>query len=185
MQNTTGGILPENLNSGTVRYRFSTKFDASYQNYTNDPVMGRWGLIAQLHGHDDYATNPAWSLIHGNSGTPQVLSLDSRTGNLNTNSGVNYPLTDGSMRIGEWIDWIFTVKYGMTAATGSMKIERRNQGSAVFTTVLDLPAFATLQYRPDLFSGLPGDHYFRIGLYGSHQSFVRIVYHDNFTREKL
>jgi len=192
MQNASGPIYM-NLSSGTHVYRFRTKLDSTWSAGVGDG-NGAWAILMQLHGPDSpnvgpSGTNPVWALdTCGGVGNNQYM-LSMRGGNTDAYGGNDYLLSDSTLAIGSWIDWIVTVKYGSSDATGAIKIERRTRdaagtgGATVYTTVLDMPNKATLAYQASYNAGAVGDHYLKSGLYRNHETFDAIVYHDGFTME--
>jgi parallel beta-helix repeat protein len=174
MQSNTG-IIYENEASGTKIYRFRTKFDTTWQAMNNTGGNGDWAIFMQLHCPDPFPWNPTWALdAHG-------MMVSIKGGNIDINSGQDFPMSDSSLRLGEWIDWIVTVKYGKTNSTGALKVERKNLGAASYTTVFNNPNIATLAYSNA--NPTVGNHYMKLGLYRNYQSFTSIIYHDGFTAE--
>jgi chitodextrinase len=173
MHNSSGGIQDENENSGTVRYSFSVRFDTSWRSMVGDN-NGAWGIFLQLHGADSLGTNPAFAFD-----ASDVIRFSLRGGNLSQNNGDDYDLSNNSLNKGKWIDFIMTIKYAKDT-TGFVTIERRDEGQTNYTTVLNIPNVATLQYANGQ-GVLP--HYMKHGLYRNHENFTSILDVDGFTRE--
>ncbi len=187
MQNPDGSYLYETENSGTVSYTFSVKFDPSWQpmRSTSSNGWGPWGMFLQLHSADTLATTPIFALgVNGTPSNPDGMILALRGGDVDVNRGRDYPLSNGMLNKGKWIDFIVTVKYSKTN-TGAISVQRRDEGQANYMTVLDLKNVATISYSSSKQTGLYNwDHpYIRHGLYRNHETFTSTLYLDGFTRE--
>ena len=176
LQDAGSNPVYENASSGTQRITVSVKFDRSWKVIT-DTGDGAWGIFVQLHGPN--ASNPAFAL----SATDQIR-LNLRGGSLATSKVVEYPLKDGSLTPGRWIDLVLTIHFAADRY-GSFRIERRDEGVAGFTTVLDLTGVPTLQYDPAVNGGRVGNHYWKHGLYRNDQPFSSVLYVDGFTRQRV
>ncbi|MFA6433994.1 MAG: Ig-like domain-containing protein, partial [Elusimicrobiales bacterium] len=177
MKDAGNNIIYENATSGTVRYSFSVKFDPSWQTLVGDS-NGAWGIFLQLHG--DNGINPAW----GFGATPDdTIVFGMRAGDVQGESEINrgrdFDLSNGSLNKGHWIDFILTVKYA-TDNTGSVSVQRKDEGDSSYTQVLSVTNVPTLQYND---GSATGNHYMKHGLYSNYETFTRILYTDGFTRE--
>ena len=172
-QDANNKIIYENLNSGTQQYTFSVKFDPSWKTIA-DYGRGAWGIILQMHGPN--ASNPAWAFS-----VTDKIRLNTRMGDVTKNSNVFRELSNGSLNIGKWIDFVMTIKYAKDN-TGYIKIMRRDEGQTAYTQVLNVTNIPTLQYDPNVNGGAVGNHYIKHGLYRNAQPFTSILYLDGFTR---
>jgi len=180
MRDANNAKVYETESSGTKQYSFSVKFDNTWkQPVDNGDGNGKYAIFCQLHGPDALGTNPLFAL----SATDQIR-LGFRGGDITTNSKVIYNLSDGSLNIGHWIDFIITIKFAKTA-TGTMLIQRRNEGATNFTDVLNLTNIPTLQYSPSVNGGAVGGHFMKYGLYRNNQTFTSILYLDGFTESTV
>ena len=116
MQDNSNNQVMEDLNSGTQQYKFSVKFDSSWQNISG------WGIFLQLHGDDSYSTNPAIAF----SATDKIR-LNMRTGDITQNKGAPHELSNGDLNKGHWIDFVMTVKFAANN-TGYITVLRRDEG---------------------------------------------------------
>ena len=171
MQDANNNQIYENLNSGTQRYAFSVKFDPSWRTITGS---GAWGIFLQLHGPN--ASNPAWAF-----NATDKIRFATRLGDMTKNGIVPRELSNGSLNVGKWIDFIVTVKYAKDN-TGFITIQRRDEGQTNFTQVLSITNTPTVQYDPNVNNGAVGNHYMKHGLYRNSQSFTSVLYLDGFTR---
>jgi len=170
MQNANSAAIYENLSSGTQQYAFSVKFDSSWKTITDG-----WGIFLQLHGPN--GLNPAWAFS-----AKDKIRFNTRLGDVTKVTSVTpRELSNGSLNIGKWIDFIVTVKYAKDN-TGWITIQRRDEGQTSFTQVLSLTNTSTVQYDPNVNNGAVGNHYMKYGLYRKAQSFTSILYLDGFTR---
>ena len=180
MKSSSNTTLYENENSGTKQYSFSIKLDDTWQQpIDNGDGNGKYAIFLQLHGPDALGTNPLFSF----SATDQIR-FALRGGDITVNPKVTYNLSKGTLDIGHWIDFILTIKYAKTA-TGSVLIQRRNEGETNFTEVLNLSNIPTLQYSPNVNGGIVGNHYMKYGLYRNNQTFTSILYLDGFTMSTI
>lgn len=173
MQDANNNQIFENLNSGTQQYAFSVKFDSSWRTITSTG-SGAWGIFLQLHGPN--GSNPAWAF----SATDKIR-FHTRLGDMTQNAVVRRELTNGTLNVGKWIDFILTIKYAKDN-TGYITLMRRDEGQTNFTQVLSVTNTPTLQYDPNVNNGAVGNHYMKHGLYRNSQSFTSILYLDGFTR---
>jgi polysaccharide lyase-like protein len=189
MQDASNAVIFENQSSGTQQYSFSVKFDPSWQTIvdygaTTGKWTGAWGIFLQLHGPDNLNTNAAWAITAagGGHGEADRIHLLTRFGDITLASGpTTCELSNGALNIGHWIDFILTVKYAKDS-TGSLTLQRRDEGDTAYTQVLSLPNTPTLQYSPAVNGGAVGDHYIKHGLYRNGQPFTSVLYLDGFTR---
>jgi hypothetical protein len=77
---------------------------------------------------------------------------------------INYPFSDGTIRYGQWTDFMLMVKYAADN-TGRIAVWRRDQAQSAFTKVLDVANVATLQYDSIKGFGPDAGHYWKQGLY--------------------
>lgn len=176
MQNADDSPLAENLASGTQQYHVSVKFDETWQPITGP---GEFGMFLQLHGPDAFGTSPALAF----NATDQIR-LFTLTGDIDTSSAISHDMSNGSLNIGKWIDFIFTVGFAADDS-GFINVSRRDEGDASFTQVLSLTNTPTLQYSSSFADGAVMDHYWKHGFYRSRQEFTSVVYLDGFTRQQV
>lgn len=160
--------------SGIIQYEFSVKFDSTWQQI-QPTSAGQWGIFWQIHPPSEFTQGtPTLSL----SATDEI-TLGYRCGDV-TNNPIKekIALSDGTLKIGQWIDFKVTVKYSKTS-NGFIKIERRNQGESNYITVLTKVNCATMSYSPLINNGSPGNEYLKTGLYRNAQTFTSILYLDN------
>ena len=169
----------EDVNSGTVRYTFSVKFDPTWQNPVNSGV-GAWMSVFELHANDN--SNADW-MINAACGTNHDhFCLQLRTGDIDTHDLEYIDFANTSLNKGKWIDFIITVKYA-NDNTGSIIIQRRDEGQTSFTEMLNLQNRPTLHYSGSNQATLTNPHYLMAGLYRNASNFPSILYLDGFTRE--
>lgn len=176
MQNADGSMLNENISSGTQQIAFSVKFDRSWQQIA-DSGSGGWGIFLQLHGPNVFGAAPALAL----SATDQIR-LNARVGDLDNSGLIQHDLLNGALNQGQWIDFIFTVKFAADS-TGFVNLKRRDEGETTFADVLDIANTPTLQYSSSFEDGVVMDHYWKTGLYRSREDFTSVLYLDGMTRQ--
>ena len=173
MQHADNSYLNENLNSGTQQYAFSVKLDSTWRIISGNFAKG---IFIQLHGPNVLNTNPAWAMD-----ALDTIRFNLRTGDIASSVLQVHQLSNGSLNIGKWIDFILTIKYAKDN-TGFVTILRRDEGHTTFAEVLHLTNTPTLQFSSAVNGGAVGDHYIKHGLYRIDQPFTSILYLDNFTR---
>lgn len=176
MQNDDGTELPENLGSGNQQYRFSVKFDDTWQVIEN-PGASAFGVFLQLHGPNIFGASPALAF----NATDQVR-FDMLTGNIDSSTRKVYELANGSLNIGSWIDFVLNVGFAADD-TGFVSILRRDEGESEFRKMLSITDIPTLQFSSSFAGGAVMDHYWKHGLYRSRQDFTSILYLDGLTRQ--
>jgi hypothetical protein len=178
MQKADGSYLYEDENSGTVRYSFSVKFDPTWKTMTASDSNGAWGIFLQLHSPDSFATTPAFALSANDK-----ITFALRGGDVDVNRGADYALSEDSLNLGKWIDFIITVKFAR-GNTGFVTIQRRDEGETNYTQVFNMQNVATVAWSSTRQNTAWWDHmYMRHGLYRNHATFTSILYLDGFTRE--
>jgi hypothetical protein len=189
MQDDIGAPIYEDLSSGIVRYSFRTRFPINHFPIPTGDNNGKWAIFMQLHGSDtcgDSGHNPVWTLDAAGLDTQHKaeIKVGMRGGNTDLYKGEDFLLSNPSINQGNWINFIVTIKYGITDETSFIKVERKDTGETNYTTVLDLHK-ATLAYQPGFNNGKVGKHYMKMGLYRNKELFDATVEHDGFTREKI
>lgn len=91
-------------------------------------------------------------------------------------------MANGSLSIGKWIDFIFSVGFAADDS-GFVSVWRRDEGEASFTQVLSITDTPTLQYSSSFSDGAVLDHYWKYGFYRSRQDFTSVLYLDGLTRQ--
>jgi len=188
---TEDGVeINENENSGTQYYAFSVRFDENWVAPEEDPEDGLWSIFFQLHGPDELGASPSFSLdtlySDGNETTENICVM-LHSGDLddpeNSLQWQNYPLSNGALNRGQWIDFVIKIKWAADF-TGSVDVWRRDEGETDFTLVLSLNNVPTLQYRSSVNGGAVGDHYWKHGFYRpvQHGSVVNILWLDGMSR---
>lgn len=162
--NGPSGTIAESEGT-TVYYGFSVRADPNWVNPA--PNSGQWSIIFQLHESDTLhpGSNPPFTFDMkgvfsiGTKGTDGVF----RT--------INF--SDNSLRKGEWVDFIFRVKWAKTK-TGEVQVWRRNQDQTAFTQVALTTGISTLQDGTN--------SYWKQGQYRSKANVTSIFWLDNMTR---
>ncbi len=176
MQNANGMPLYENLSSGTQRYSFSVKFDASWKTIV-DHGNGAWGIFLQLHGSD--VLPPAFAF----SATDKIR-FNMLTGDIAKSATIRSSSSLGELNTGHWIDFVLTTKFAADN-TGFVSILRRDEGQTSFQEILNLADIPTLQFASNVNGGAVLDHYWKTGLYRNRQDFTSVLYLDGMTREAV
>ncbi len=178
MQNANSEYLYEDENTGIVQYTYSVKFPTAWRTDRG------WALLLQLHSPDSFGTTPTWALLASQAGIfSNKYSLALRGGDIDFNSGHDYDLSNSTLNIGHWTDFIITVKYARDN-TGFISIQRRDEGQINFTEVLNLQNVATVAWSSTRPNTAWWDHqYMRMGLYRSDENFTDVLYNDGFTRK--
>lgn len=171
----------ENEFSGKQYYAFSVRLDSDWQPL---PIVDdkRWGIILQLHGPNDLNTSPAFSFNAVDEFYIYLHSGDLVSRESPYFVGDAFRLSDGSLNVGHWVDFIIEIVYSKYPR-GSIVIWRRDEGKADFTEVLNLKNIPTLQYHPKENNGIVRDHYWKHGYYrpiGS--NITNILWLDSLTR---
>jgi len=157
------GNASENLSSGTKYFSYSVRLDPNWQSPS-------WTTILQLHGPDEYGTNPSFGIFINDN----RFSIATRAGDLRENSSQTYyRLSKGSINKGYWVDFIIKITFAVNNS-GAIKVWRRDEGETSFKQVLNRPNVPTLQYE----GGAVGDHYWRMGLYRSAQNYTNVLWND-------
>ncbi len=156
MTNTDGSLLNESLSSGTQYYAFSVRLDPNWVS------PGSFGLILQLHGPNNVKASPSFGL-----NATDRFWIQNDGGDLDSNTPHNYQLSDSSLALGHWVDFVIKLKFAVDS-TGEITVWRRDEGQTDFTQVLDVNA-PTLQYRSSVSTNL-GYHYWKEGLYRAVQA---------------
>jgi hypothetical protein len=162
MTDQDGNPIYENEASGTQYYAFSIQLPSNWVR----PV--HYGICFQLHGPDTYIASSVIAIE-----ATDAFYLDIQAGDLDTPAATfeksNIPLSDGSLNLGHWVDFVLKIKYAKDS-TGAIDIWRRNEGNVQFTQVLALNNIPTLQYKSSM--GEIGKHYWKYGYYRSDQNTV-------------
>lgn len=173
MTDSTGSTINENASSGTKYFAFSVRLDPNWQTPAPDSESGHWSIILQLHGDDSYHASPAIAFY-----ALDRFLVTTNAGNLDSNSGRSFELSNSSLNKGYWVDFIMKVSFDTTAA-GEITVWRRDEGEADFTQVMS-SSTPTLQYLSA--TGVI-DHYWKAGLYRNTQSSITsILWLDGITR---
>lgn len=173
----TGAVMYVNSTTGVQQVKFSVKFDPTWQPFVNYG-NGTWAIFIQLHGPDVLGSNPCWCM----SASEGVIKMSTRAGDINVNRGIKYDLSNNSLNLGHWIDFIITVKYARDN-TGYIIVQRRDEGQTTYAQVLNVQNVPTLQFQGT--NGSTDGHYLRHGLYRNEQTFTSIVYLDDFSISKI
>jgi lysophospholipase L1-like esterase len=178
MTDRNGQAINESESSGTQYYAFSVRLDPNWQ-MPETGESGTWAIIFQLHGPNELGTSPSFSVR-----VDEQLEISLHSGDLDSEESSiqwqSYPLSDGSLNRGEWIDLVFKIKFAKDF-TGSVMVWRRNEDEHVFRQVLSLEDVPTLQYKSS--EGSSGDHYWKFGLYRNEQTTItHILWLDGLTR---
>jgi peptidoglycan/xylan/chitin deacetylase (PgdA/CDA1 family) len=179
MLDIEGDPINENESSSTMYYGFSVRLDTTWQTPDEEtPGGGAWAIVLQLHGPDALNASPAFA-IHA----APAFHVHLRTGDLDiVTDSTPYAFSDGSLNLGDWIDFIIKIVYAK-GATGSFQVWRRNEGELNFTSVLTVTGVSTLQYKTSVNGGAVGDHYWAHGLYEPEQTTItNILWLDGITR---
>jgi parallel beta-helix repeat protein len=123
--------------------------------------------------------------ISGRPGFAELgYAIRHRAGNIATNLGSTYVLSEPTVRLDIWTHFKITVKYA-SDNTGSIKVERMDEDETVFITVLTLNNIPTLSYDPAVNGGVVGNHTMRMGIFWNDYAYNGRIELDNFTRVTL
>jgi hypothetical protein len=181
MREKSGSLLYENESSGIQFYGLSVLLPTDWKTSAGSGYYdGYWDLIFQLHGPDVLGTSPAFGLELNND----RFSVDMCVGDIARSVNIydNYRLSDGSLNLGHWVDFVIKIKYAKDA-NGSVDVWRRNEGVTEFSHVLAVANTPTLQYSSNINGGAVGQHYWKTGFYrNSGTTIDNVLYLDGITR---
>lgn len=162
MQDAKGREMVVTPASGREFYGISVKVPTTWQPPERDGSNGVWGIFFQLHGPNELHASPSLSLelesefslgLHGGP-----LIGNRRDGTI---APATYRFSDGSLRPGQWVQFLMDVKWSADDR-GWVVVWRRDQGAREFTKVAEVTEISNLQYG----AGRPvGDHYWKAGFY--------------------
>jgi len=135
----------------------------------------------QLHGPDVLGQSPTFGFELTPSFGVDMVAGDV-SGKLPKTSFFHKPLSDSSLNLGHWTDFVIKIKYAKDE-TGAVEIWRRNEGVANFTSVFKVDNIPTLQYNSDYQNGVILGNYWKTGYYrNADGSIINTLYNDSITR---
>lgn len=186
MLDKSGDKLNVTKDSGHEVYGISIKVPEDWAPPQKDPNKGgnMWSIFMQLHSPNIFNSPPALDLsvdtsyaLRMNAGELYEFVTNTKTGEQikRKKDCVRYDLKDGSLRKGQWVQFLMDVNWS-ESNNGFVKLYRRDQNESYFKLVLSLTNIATLQtskyIKTDLAScpsctAVNTAHYWRVGYYRS------------------
>lgn len=184
IQDGAGAQIFETATSGTQYYGCAYWLPAGWNGISTTGDANAWSIILQLHGPDVLGQSPAFALYAGarTLGGPQNYFISVYGGDVLTGPGfaTNYNFTTrGAIVTDQWTQFIIEIIYS-SSTTGYVEVWRRDEADASFTSVLQVPSVATLQFS----TGNPvGNHYWKQGYYrGPSSAGTSLFYFGPFVR---